>query len=139
MRYEKFGDTWLVRLDLGEEISESLKIFCGREGIRLAQVNGLGAANRAAIGVFVPEKRVYSREELDEFMEIISLTGNVTWVDDQPFVHLHAALADQRHGIHCGHVLEMYVGATCELFVSAMPGQVTRVRDESLGINLMHF
>ena len=139
MRYEKFGDTWLVRLDLGEEISESLKKFCGAEGIRLAQVNGLGAADRAVIGVFDPKKQVYSREELDEFMEIISLTGNVTWVNDQPFVHLHAALADQRHGMHCGHVLEMYVGATCELFVSALPGEVARVRDGSLGINLMDF
>ena len=139
MQYRQSGNTWTVRLDLGEEIIAQLKKLCEDERIRLGRVEAIGATDRAVIGVYDLEKKEYYPEEINEFMEITSLNGNITTMEGKPYIHLHATLADQYHAVHGGHVLEMYVGATCELFITVPEGEITRTRDEALGINLWTF
>ena len=52
MEYRKFDDTYVVRLNKGEEVIESLKDLCKNENIELAEITGLGASNLVEIGVF---------------------------------------------------------------------------------------
>lgn len=139
MDYRKFGNTYMLRIDVGEEILESLKAMCAREGVRLAQVSAIGAADRAAVGVYDLAEKQYHREDLEGFMEIANLSGSVTEMNGEPYIHLHATLADQRNILHGGHVISMRVGATCEMFVQVLDGSVTREKDEGLGINLWKF
>ena len=139
MQYKRFQDTWMLRIDRGEEILSSLGQMCGQEGIRLAQVSAIGASEYAVVGVYDLGEQRYHEEKLDGFMEITSLCGSVTAMDGKPYIHLHATLVDQRHAVHGGHVLEMRVGATCEMFVTVPGGEVTRTKDEALGINLWTF
>ena len=139
MQYKRFQDTYAVRVDLGEEIMESVKTLAGKENIRFAEVSAIGAADHAVIGVYDLDAQAYRQEEIDGFAEITSLGGSITTVDGKPYVHLHATLAGQDHTVHGGHVLEMRVGATCEMFVKVLDGEVTRERDEKLGINLWKF
>ena len=139
MEYKKFGDTYLVRMDLDEEIMGSLKTLCQRENIHLAHVEALGAGNHAVIGVYDLKEQAYHQEELNGFMEITGLTGNVTRKDGEVYLHLHGTLADQSNTVHGGHVIELWVGATCEMFVTVLDGKVNRARDEKLGINLISF
>ena len=42
MEYRKFGDTYIVRMDPGEEILTQLKVFAEQEGVKLASVTALG-------------------------------------------------------------------------------------------------
>ena len=132
----RFNDTYMVRIDVGEEIMEQLMAFCISEHVSLAQVDAIGAADHAEIGVYDLKEQKYHQEELDGFMEITNLSGSVTSMDGKPYIHLHATLADQDHVLHGGHVLKMRVGATCEMFVRVIDGEVGRKRDEKLGINL---
>lgn len=136
MKFKRFNDVYMVRIDLGEEIMEALSSLCRSENIRLAQVNAIGATDQAVIGVYDLKDQAYREEKLTGFMEITSLTGNITFVNDKPYIHLHATVADQQHTIHGGHVINMRVGATCEMFVRVLDGSVGRVRNEELGINL---
>ena len=136
MQYGKFGDTYMLRIDCGEEILQSLLRMCEREAIRLAQVNAIGAVDHAVIGVYDLQEKRYHQEETDGFMEITSLSGSVTEMNDQPYIHLHVTLADQNHVLHGGHAIELRVGATCEMFVRVLDGRAGREKDEKLGINL---
>ena len=136
MQYKRFNDTYAVRIDIGEEIMESLKSLCAKENIRLAEVSAIGAASHAVIGVFDPAEQAYHQEELDRFMEITSLNGSVTEMNGEPYIHLHTTLADQDNAIHGGHLISMRVGLTCEMFVRVLDGSVGRERNEELGINL---
>lgn len=136
MQYRQFGDTYMLRIDYGEEILQSLKQMCEQEAIRLAQVSAIGAADHAIVGVFDLREKRYHLEETNEFMEIASLSGSVTEMNGQPYIHLHVTLADQKHILHGGHAIELRVGATCEMFVRVLDGQVTREKNEELGINL---
>ena len=136
MQYRRFGDTYMLRIDYGEEILQSLKQMCEREGIRLAQVSAIGAVDHAIVGVFDLLEKRYHQEETNEFMEIASLSGSVTGMNGQPYIHLHVTMADQKHILHGGHAIELRVGATCEMFVRVLDGQAVREKNEELGINL---
>ena len=139
MRYKQFENIYMIRFDLREDIVENLKKLCEDEHILLGRVEAIGATDHAVIGVYDLAKKEYYPEEINEFMEIASLNGNITAMGGKPYIHLHATLADQNHVIHGGHVLEMRVGATCEMFVTALDGEVNREKDEGLGINLWAF
>ena len=139
MNYRQFGNTYMLRIDLGEDIVESLKKLCEDEHILMGRVEAIGATDHAVVGIYDLAKKEYYPETINEFMEIASLNGNITAMDGKPYIHLHATLADRRHGIHGGHVLEMRVGATCEMFVTVLDGAVNRQKDEGLGINLWTF
>ena len=139
MQYKQMGNTYMIRIDLGEDIIESLKKLCEEARIRLGRVEAIGATDHAVIGVYDLSKKEYYPEKINGFMEITSLNGNITTMDGKPYIHLHATLADQDHVIHGGHVLEMRVGATCEMFVTVFDGAVNRQKDEALGINLWTF
>ena len=139
MLYKRFNDTYMLRIDKGEEVIRSLTELCEKENIRLAEVNAIGAADSAAIGVYDLETASYHREDLPFFMEIASLSGSVTEMNGKPYIHLHAALADQQNKTHAGHVIEITIGATCEMFVRLLPGTVTRKKDEAVGLNLWTF
>ena len=139
MQYKRFNDTYMLRIDKGEEVIQSLTEMCEKEDIRLAEVSAIGAADYAAIGVYDLGTGTYHREELPFFMEIASLAGSVTRMNNKPYIHLHTTLADQQNKTHAGHVIELRIGATCEMFVRVLPGEVIRKKDEEVGLNLWEF
>ena len=62
MDYRKFEQGYVLRLDPGEEIVGSLTRLVEQEGIQLASVSALGAANDVTIGIFnTVEKKYYSQ------------------------------------------------------------------------------
>ena len=52
MEFKKFGDTYVVRLDRGEEIIASLTELCAKENIVLGSIEGLGAADHVVVGLY---------------------------------------------------------------------------------------
>jgi predicted DNA-binding protein with PD1-like motif len=52
MRFSRFGTTFILRIDRGEEIVAALKTFCTEQKIALATVQGIGAVDNAVIGLF---------------------------------------------------------------------------------------
>ena len=139
MDYRKYGNTYLVCMEVGEEIVEQLKVLCRAENVRLAQVDAIGAVRQAVIGVYDLEEQVYHREDLEGIMEIASLSGSVTTMNGEVYPHLHTTLAGQDNKVHAGHVIGLVVGATCEMFVRVLDGEVNRVRDDKIGINTLRF
>ena len=125
MEYRKHQDTYIVRIDRGEEVTACLKKLCVEQGISLAQVSAIGAADRAEIGLYNVEKQQYIKTDLEGEMEVISMLGNVTVKDGEVYLHLHASfgLSD----------------ITCEMFVRELPGRVGRAHDDVTGLNLFSF
>ena len=139
MDYRRFGDTYVVRIDRGEEILSSLTALCEKEDIRLAQVDALGAVDHAVVSVYdVPTKTFY-KKEFNEPMEISNLCGTVTRKEGQVYIHLHATVCDKNLTAHGGHANELRVSATCEMVVRVIPGEVGRRLDEKIGLNMFQF
>ena len=139
MEYRKFGDTYVVRMDRGEEILATLTAMCEKEQIRLASVEALGAVDRAVVCVYDVPTRTFFRKEFNEPMEISSLCGTVTNKDGAAYLHLHVTVCDAQLNAHGGHANELRVSATCEMVVRVIDGAVGRRADDRVGLNVLEF
>ena len=139
MEYRLFNDTYVIRLDRGEEVMTVLTDLCQREGIQLGSVAGIGAADRAILCLYDVVEKAYSKQVFNEPMEIISLMGTVSCKQGKTHLHLHATLSDAHMQAHGGHVNALVIGGTGEIFLRALPGQVGRRLDEETGLNVLSF
>lgn len=139
MEYRKLGDTIVLCLVRGEDVLASIRAVCNAERVRLAEISALGAADYAEVGVYhLAEKRFLPRT-LEGEMEICALTGSVTRRGTELYLHLHGSLADAHGNVYGGHVNEIRVSATAEIFIRLLPGEVNRRLEEESGIFLMDF
>ena len=139
MEYRKFESAYLLRLDRGEEITASLLRLAEEEGIRLAQVSGIGAIHDFTVGLFDPAVKQYFSNRFTGNFEIVSLTGNLTVMEGKPYLHLHLSAADAEGRVVGGHLNRAEVSATCEIFLSLLPGEVGRSFSPEIGLNLLRF
>ena len=139
MEYRLFNDTYVIRLDRGEEVMTVLTDLCQREGIQLGSVAGIGAADRAILCLYDVVEKAYSKQVFNEPMEIISLMGTVSCKQGKTHLHLHATLSDAHMQAHGGHVNALVIGGTGEIFLRALPGQVGRRLDKETGLNVLSF
>ncbi len=139
MEFRRFDNAYVIRMDRGEEVMATLTALCEQEGIRLASVEAIGAVDRAVMGLYDVDKKVFHRKEFQEPMELTSLLGTVTEKDGKPYLHLHATLCDANMQTRGGHVNELHISATCEMVLRLLPGSVGRRPDEATGLNLFSF
>lgn len=139
MEYKRFDQHIVARLDIGEEIVSSVMNIAKEENIKLASVSAIGAVDDVTIGVFKPsEKKYYSNNFKDDF-ELLSLQGNISTMNQEPYVHLHITIGNEKGEALGGHLNEAYISATCELFISIIDGEVDRKVDDATGLNVFDF
>lgn len=81
--------------------------------------------------------RKYLPFPVDGIVELVSLQGNLSTVDGEPFWHLHAIIADREGRCFGGHLNTCVVALTLELAVWPMPESRSRAFDEDLGLRLL--
>lgn len=139
MDYRRFGNKYVVRLEKGEEIVESIKTLCRENNIRLGTVSGIGAADKATIGLFEPATKKYHSRKLTGDMEITSLIGNISTQEGDVYLHLHATLAGSSHQAIGGHLNSAVISATGEIVIDVIDGNVDRKFSQEIGLNLFEF
>lgn len=139
MIFKKFGNKYILRIDRGEEAVATLKSFCTDHNITLGSVTAIGAANRATIGLFNTETKRYQSTELTGDFEITSLTGNISTMNGEVYLHLHATLSDNRYHAYGGHLNAAFISGTCELIIDAIDGACDREFSDDVGLNILKF
>lgn len=139
MEYRKFDDSYILRLNKGEEIIQSLKELCNTENIKLAEITGLGASNLVEIGVFNVNTKEYNTKVFEGMFEITSLVGNATRKNEEVYLHLHINFGDENGNVKGGHLVKSIISATSEIVVRKINGEVGRKLSEEIGLNLLEF
>ncbi len=125
------------KLSHGADLLEELTDLCRKANIRLGHLEALGAVQRARLGFYDQEARLYQFLEIDQPLEITSLVGNVSLKDGHPFVHAHVTLADEKGNVFGGHLAPGTVVFACEFVLMAFEGPVfERELDETTGLPL---
>ena len=137
MQFQRFGDRIQVRLESGERVMESLLGLLGDEGIGFAAVNGLGAVREVRLSYWNADTRQYETHDVVEQLEVVSLIGNVTVNDTQPFLHLHISLGRRDLSLFGGHFNDAVVHPTLEVWLHPEERPVHRTRDEATGLAVM--
>ena len=128
----------LLVLNRGEELHAKLQEFAREHGLKGAWVQGLGGSGAMTLGYYNLTERKYEWQEFSDNLEILSLQGNLAWVDGEPFWHIHGTFGGRDFASVGGHVKEMVVGLTCELLVTPLDAPLTRVFDDETGLKLLN-
>lgn len=144
MEYRKYGSTYYIRMDKGDEIIGGIIDVCVRENIASAVFTGIGGCSRAEIQTFIPEQGAFETETVEGMLELVSLTGNVTSNGGgSRRHHTHGAFAYKSGGDHKmtgGHIKSVTVLYTAEIELRPVDGgRIGRRRDPETGTGFWSF
>lgn len=133
---------YLIRLVRGEEVLPSIVAFCKEQSITCGSFRAIGAVEKSKIGYYDLSQKKYGQKEYPDAMEVASMTGNISLVDGEPFVHCHAVLSGIVAGTENqpigGHVFEATVAVTLEVHLVAFNDSITRELDQDIGLKLLN-
>jgi predicted DNA-binding protein with PD1-like motif len=139
MDYRKSGNRIVLRLNRGEEILSSITDLCKKENIKAASVNGIGATQSVEAGFYSFKKKKYCGYCFNQNMEILSLLGNISTKDDEPYLHLHIVVSNDEGEALGGHLTKAVISVTAEIFIDIIETHIGREADSLTGINLIKF
>jgi predicted DNA-binding protein with PD1-like motif len=122
--------TFVIVLDTGDEVVESLSSFAIKERIAAAQITGIGALSDVGLNYFDWDKKVYSKIAVQEQVEVASLLGDVALAPDgTPTLHLHIVVGRRDGTALAGHLGEAHVRPTLETILTESPAHLRKVYD----------
>jgi predicted DNA-binding protein with PD1-like motif len=130
---------FLIRLDQGEELYQALDIFALQHQIQSGHISGIGMAREVELGYFDSEQAEYERKTYEENLEVLSISGTITELNDAPFFHIHGVFGKKDFSTIGGHVMKLVTDMTLEIFVSDFETHIERVKDEQTGLKLLTF
>jgi len=139
MEYKRIKDNVFLRLDPGDEVIRSITKVVEYERIKLAEINGLGATNKFTVGKFDVPSKQYEKYSYEGSFEISSLHGNVTTMNNLPYLHIHM-VAGTTDGIsYSGHLNEAFISVTGEIIIRIISAKIDRIKNPDNGINIWKF
>lgn len=139
MEYRIFGQTVVLRLEKGEEVIEAITELCKKEDIKLGSISGLGAANYVTVGLFKIDEKKYYSNTFEEDFEITNLTGNISRMNGEVYLHIHGTFANIQGKCIGGHLNKAIISATSEIIINIINGEVDREFSDEIGLNLIKF
>lgn len=138
MKEKQLNNGYILKLEKGEEILDSLTKFCADNDIRSGSITGIGGADNVVLKYYNLEKTDYdSRTFSGKNYEILSLNGNISQVDSKPFLHIHATIGDSDYKVFGGHLGSAKIGITCEIIIHTYDETVGRKLDENLRLKFL--
>ena len=121
----------------GDRLPEALVELAKQQGWASGSISGLGGVTNVQLAYFDVLRREYLPIAVDGIVELVSLTGNLSIVNDAPFWHLHAVVSDRDGHTTAGHLMSLEVAITLECWIDAAHEPITRRRDEQTGLNFL--
>lgn len=142
--YRKYGQTYYIRLDRGDEVLSSILEICKKEKIESAIYSGIGGCSEAEVQTFIPEKGAFETETIKGTLELVTLNGNVIKDEnDQYYQHSHALFSfkeGDEHRIVAGHMKSITILYTAEIELRpVIGGEIKREYSPETGTGFWKF
>jgi predicted DNA-binding protein with PD1-like motif len=132
----KIGRIFFARLSEDEDLLEAITLRAKQAGVITGFFILIGALKRATLGFY--RKREYRPIEIPDPVEIVSCTGNISIKQEEPIVHAHILISDEKGKVLAGHLLPgCAVSVNAELvLIEAADLRLRRVLDERTNLHL---
>ena len=137
MKFKKIKGTYFIRLERGEKIMESLKNFCTKNKIKCGYFFGIGALGEVELAHYIVENKKYTSKAFKKPLEITNMSGNITTMNNEAYLHCHITLSDEKMKAIAGHLNEGVISATCEVVLVELNSSINRIYNEFIGLNLL--
>ena len=136
MNYKKIDDKIYISVDKGEFINQKLLEVSEKESLTSGWISGLGAISDVEIAYYDIDEKVYVKKVYEEDYELLTLTGNVSLLDNKPFIHTHVCFSDTKFKAYGGHLFDAKVIAACELLILVSNYKLHRNLNCNIGLSL---
>ena len=133
------NETYFLRIDKDEDLFETILSWAVEHNVTCAHLSGIGALKDVELGFYHLSEKSYERKLFPKEAELLSLEGNISLLDEKPFLHLHAVLGDENFNAFGGHLFSAKVAVTCEVNIRPIPATAKRIPNEEIGLNLLSF
>ncbi|MCD8829575.1 DNA-binding protein [Staphylococcus gallinarum] len=138
MVYQEDNNTIVLVLELGEDIVEAVTDIARDKNGKFGTVSGIGACSEVELNFYNLETKTYEKKLIQEPLELTSLLGNISHIDDQPFAHLHATFGTNKYETYSGHLSKATVSATAEIVITMTNLDINRKFNDEIGLNLLN-
>jgi predicted DNA-binding protein with PD1-like motif len=121
----------------GDEAFSGLLEFAEKYHVTSAHFTAIGALNRATLGWFDPQRRMYKKIPIDGQHEVIGMSGDIALYQGKPVVHTHMVVGTSDGTTRAGHVLAAYVSPTLEVMVTVDPIAMQKRFDPETDLTLI--
>ena len=136
MKYNKIDDKIFVTIAKDELINKNLLEVAKREKAQSAWINGIGAITDVEIGYYDLDQKTYVKKEFNSDYELISLMGNISLVNNKPFIHTHISFSDTNYKTFGGHLFDAKILVAGEFFMHLSEKPIYRELNCDIGLAL---
>ena len=136
MNYKKSNNKIFVKIFKDDFINEKLLEVAKKEGIKSGWINGIGAIKNVEIGYYDLNAKEYMKKKFKSHYELVSLIGNISLVNDKPFIHTHISFSDTEYKMFGGHLFDAQITAAGEFFISLSDFSLSRKLNCDIGLAL---
>lgn len=141
MRYKLLNadkqKTYAIILDSGNEVMSSIESFAKQENLKASQFTAIGAFSKATLGFFDFAIKDYVKIEIDEQVEVLNITGDISLFKNEVKIHAHAVVGKKDGTAHGGHLLKAIAHPTLEIILTESPSYLQREMDTESHIPLI--
>ena len=102
----------------GDKVVSGLTEFAETHHVRSAQYTAIGDAISGKVGWYDYNRKMFKVIPINRPCEVTSLIGDIAVYNGKAVAHSHINLADEDGISHGGHLLELIIGPTLEVFVT---------------------
>jgi predicted DNA-binding protein with PD1-like motif len=138
LNYRAVEGGYILRLQRGARVMETLNKFIKAKKIAAGMISAIGAVEDVELGYFRLSDKQYLRKHFPDIYELVSFSGNISYVEGEPFVHTHAVLGDPDYRPVAGHFFDGTVAVTMEIYITVFKEKITRSPDDETGLKLLN-
>lgn len=113
----------------GDEVRSGLNDFAQKYQVKSAHYTAIGDVFYGKVGFFDYERKMFKVISIDT-SEVTSFIRNIAIFKGKPAAHTHVSVATKDGIVRGGHLLELYVGPTLEVFVTVEPAALYKKLDK---------
>lgn len=126
------------KIEPNEDLISSIIDLVKKYDIISGIINCIGALKKFTIGFFDINSKNYKVETFDEYVELISCIGNVSYKDNEPLIHLHVTLGRNDYSVIGGHLSQpSIISVTGEVKIFEFDQKLKRINDPQFNLSLL--
>jgi predicted DNA-binding protein with PD1-like motif len=128
---------YAVIFSKGDEAFSGLLDFADKYHVTSGHFTAIGALSGAVLAWFDPQKKMYKEIPFNEQLEVLSMVGDFALYQGKPALHTHMVVGHSDGRASGGHVIEVTVNPTLEVFVTVDPVPLQKKLDPSTDLTLI--
>lgn len=129
--------TYVLIFSKGDEVVSGLTEFARKYEVKSATYTAIGDATSAKLGFFDYDKKMFKVIPINKLCEVASLNGDIAIYNDKQVAHTHLTVSTEDGNCYGGHLLELFVGPTLEVFVTVYPTPLYKKLDPEFNAGII--